>query len=43
MSDDASDVAALVSHVNSSESAPSSSEMIQVGIMQYDAETGFFI
>jgi hypothetical protein len=41
MSDDVSDVADIVSY--SSETAPASSDMIEVGVMQYDAETGFFI
>jgi hypothetical protein len=44
MTNDISDVAAIVSYANSADNtAPASSDMIEVGVMQYDAETGFFI
>ena len=43
MTNDISDVAAIVSYADAGEIAGASSEMIEVGVMQYDAETGFFI
>ena len=44
MTNDISDVAAIVSYANSADNtASASSDMIEVGVMQYDAETGFFI
>jgi hypothetical protein len=44
LTNDISDVAAIVSYANNADNtAPASSDMIEVGVMQYDAETGFFI
>ena len=43
MTNDISYLDALMFDANVGEYASSSSDMIEVGVMQYDAETGFFI